>query len=198
MSSAAPTNPRRRSSDEVVRFPGRARSEEVEADDGVDLPALWATVRERSGFVFGTGLLLFLIVMASTLASSMTFRSSGRLYLGELEMRTRVPTGSAAQVDISGAAQGDIGSEIEILKSQSLVTKAILDSGLNVRIAPIGWRPPHFLQWLVARRQPQILDVPAREIRVVETALADDAQGALSYDIVFDTPTAYRVLGPSD
>lgn len=195
MSNVAPGNKRRRADDEVVRIVGRGPAGEAEVDDGVDLPQLWATVRERSGFVIGVATLIFIAVMTHTLMSSMTFRSSGRLYLGELEMRAGPAGGNAAQVDISGAGQGDIDSEVEIIKSESLVTKAILDSGLNVAIEPVGWRPPRFWQWLLAKRQPQILDVSAREIRVVETALADDALGARSYEILFSSPTEYQVLG---
>lgn len=181
----------------MVRISDRSR-DAVESDDGVDLPQLWATVLERRGFVLAVGTVLFLVVMVYSFTSPMSFRSSGRLYLGELEVRALSATGSAAQVDISGAGQGDIGSEIEILKSQSLVTRAIMDSGLNVNIAPEGWRPPRMWQWLVGGRMQRMLDVPARELRVVETALADDALGPRSYVIVFDSPTQYRVLGDAD
>lgn len=185
---------RRRRSDDVIHISGRAPVEDPDPAEGVDVAQLWTAVRERKGFVWTVATLLFCGVMAHTMLSLMTFRSSGRLYLGELELRARSSaTGNAAQLDISGGGQGDISSEIEILKSQSLVTKAIIDSGRNVSIAPVGWRSPRFWQWVVDGRNPHSLDIPAREIAVVETFLADDSGGSRTYGVHFVSPTEYDV-----
>ena len=39
-------------------------------------------------------------------------------------------------------------SEIEILRSQSLVTRAVLESGLNADVSRAGQAPPRYLDWL--------------------------------------------------
>jgi tyrosine-protein kinase Etk/Wzc len=159
----------------------------IEADDSVDLAQLWATLRKRWRFVVATGAAIFLCTLLYTMRSGMTFKSSGRLYLGDLELLAR-PGGQSGDMDISGTPQGDVGSEIEILKSQTLVSRAIVDSGFNVTIVPAGWKPPRYWKWLLSSRDPNIIDVPVRELIAADTTLKDDSRGAklLSIDFAED------------
>src|SRR3954471_12274666 len=83
-----------------------------ERSDALDLAQLWATVRQHYRFILGVGCAVFVAVMGITLASRMSFRSVGRLYLGELEERSTAAARSN-EVDISASNQGVIGSEIE-------------------------------------------------------------------------------------
>jgi tyrosine-protein kinase Etk/Wzc len=162
-------------------------------DDGVDLAQLWGTIRDNIRFVVGIGAVVFCGVMFATMMSRMTFRSSGRLYLGELESRARPSSSGSGEMDFSGGGQGDVSSEIEILKSQSLVTQAILSSGLNVDIRPAGWKQPRLWQWLVAGRNPNVLDVPAQELGAVNTAISENSLGMQRFRVVFSSPTDYTI-----
>jgi tyrosine-protein kinase Etk/Wzc len=163
------------------------------ADDGVDLAQLWGTLQDNLRFVVGVAAVLFCTVMFATMMSRMSFRSSGRLYLGELETKAKSAANSSGDLDFSGGGQGDVSSEIEIIKSQSLVTQAILASGLNVEISPHGWKRPRFWQWLVGGRNPHTLDVPAQELAAVNTAIADNSRGALRYVANFTSDTGYEL-----
>ncbi|MDB4973022.1 MAG: hypothetical protein JWN48_1363, partial [Myxococcaceae bacterium] len=162
-------------------------------ESGIDLRELLGTLAENYGIILGVAAIFFCCVMAHTLTSSMSFKSSGRLYLGDLETKSRPGGSHAGELDISGGVQGDVGSEIEILKSQSLVSQAILDSGLNVTVRPVGWRPPKFWQWLLAKRDPKLLDVPAKELKVVDTSLSDDSRGSQRFQVDFVSDEEYEL-----
>jgi uncharacterized protein involved in exopolysaccharide biosynthesis len=79
---------------------------------------LGATLRENVRLILQIGAAVFTAVMVATLLSRMEFRSAARLYLGDLN--AKAPTSGRTRLDIgSGAGAGDVGSEVEILKSRS-------------------------------------------------------------------------------
>lgn len=169
--------------------PSGAPDRDASGDDGVDLGQLWSTLRESKRFILTFALLLFCAVVAHTMMSRMTFRSTGRLYLGELESKR----GNSGELDISGGGQGDVGSEIEILKSQSLVTRGILDAGLNVAITPVGWQAPRFWRWLASERDMRELDLAPKQIAAVNTSLVDNSRGPRRYRVEFVDAEWYEV-----
>jgi tyrosine-protein kinase Etk/Wzc len=123
----------------------------------------------------------------------MDFRSSGRLYLGELDTKQR-GAASSADLDLSGSAEGRVGGEIEIIKSRSLVGKAALASGLNVSITPLGEETPRFWQWLASKRDPSLLDPALREVRAVDTQLAPEIRQGQAYVVKFLSADEYELF----
>ncbi len=85
------------------------------------------------------------MVLAATLASRMTFRTRGSLYLGELQERAPARPSAPGQWDFMGSESGDVGTEIEILRSQDLIRRAVLESGLNVACLPAERQPSALL-----------------------------------------------------
>jgi tyrosine-protein kinase Etk/Wzc len=158
-------------------------------DEGIDLAQLWGIVRDNARTVYAIGAIVFVLVMAVCLTSRMTFKSVARLYLGELEGKAQATSGG--QIDITAGNLSEAGSEIEVLRSRSMVRRAILASGLNVRIAPPGWEPPRFWRWLVSGRDPELLDVTAAKVTATETSLVDDLVGKRKYNVKFVSPTDY-------
>ena len=134
------------------RAPSRPRTSPLSPEslpgDSVDLVQLWNTLRDNLSTVLVVAGLLFGAVMALTLSAPMEFESTGRLYLGELDREGSAGASGTSELDLSGAKLGDVASEIEILRSRTLVMRAILASGHNVSIAPIGWQPPRFWRWM--------------------------------------------------
>ncbi|HEY0462689.1 MAG TPA: Wzz/FepE/Etk N-terminal domain-containing protein, partial [Polyangiaceae bacterium] len=94
---------------------------------------LWAAIRAKYRFILTVACLIGLGVMAYTFASRMTFRASGRLYLGEIENKSKGADASG-ELALRGDGQSEVASEIEILRSRSLMTRAILESGLNTSL----------------------------------------------------------------
>src|ERR1041384_629313 len=81
--------------------------------DAFDVRQLWATLRQHLPFVLGVAACVFAAVMVLTLASGMRFRSTSRLYLGELEEGAKPARSSKEGIDISSGAQGVVGRSEE-------------------------------------------------------------------------------------
>lgn len=162
-------------------------------DEAFDAAQLWAILRENLRLIVKIGLAVFALTLALTLVTRMQFRSTGRLYLGELEGKTTQQR-QAGEIDLSGGEPTDLGSEIQILQSESLVMRAVLDSGTNVTLAPSGWRSPRYWKWLLTGRDQALLEGAIKELRVSDTALVDDSRGVSDYRIKFVTDDTYQVF----
>ena len=114
----------------------------------------------------GVTALVVTAVLGATLMTRMTFRARGSLYLGEL----RGQAGAQLEaLDFMSAGGGDVGTEIEILRSQNLIQRAVLEAGLNVSVTPIGWHPPRYWQWRAAHRDQRLLDLGADRLVATTT-----------------------------
>lgn len=162
----------------------------VQREDSIDLSQLWGMVRDNARLVFAIAGVVFVAVMAFCLSSRMMFTSVGRLYLGELE--GKVPA-SGNNIEISASTSSEASSEIEVLRSRSMVRRAVLASGLNVTIAPPGWKSPRFWKWLVSSRDPNLLDVTFNKLNAADTALADEVVGSRIYRLKFLTETEFML-----
>jgi tyrosine-protein kinase Etk/Wzc len=162
--------------------------------DSLDIHQLWHTVRQGLPLVFGVAIAVFATVMVATLMSRMQFRSVGRLYLGELESSGANAQGSVGQeLEISASSQGVVGSEMEIIQSRSLVSRAVLESGMNVAISAVGSKAPRYGQWLLARRDPFLLDTASDELTAKDCLLTDRRAQEQAYTLRFVTDTSYEV-----
>src|SRR6478752_4470776 len=158
---------------------GRARP------DAFDVRQLWVTLRQHYAFVLGVAACVFALVMIATLAAHTGFRSVSRLYLGELEEGGKAGSRSKDEIDLSQGSQGVIGSELEIIQSRTLVTKAILDSGLNVNIDVLGQKPPRYGQWLLSHRDARLLDVAPRALRAADAHLTGQDAKSQAFTVRF-------------
>jgi len=161
--------------------------------DSLDIHQLWQTIRQNLPLVLGVAAGVFLTVMVATLTSRMQFRSVGRLYLGELESSSANPARAGQELEISASSQGVVGSEMEIIQSRSLVSRAILESGLNVGISSAGSKTPRYGQWLLSRRDPLLLDVAAEELSSKDSVLTDRRAQEQAYTLRFVNDQDYEV-----
>jgi uncharacterized protein involved in exopolysaccharide biosynthesis/Mrp family chromosome partitioning ATPase len=115
------------------------------------------------------------------------------MYLGELSDHGKQAGGSEDMLDHLGGGSGDVGSEMEILRSRSLVTRAVLDAGLNAQVSPIGAGPVRYWRWLWSRRDPRLLERLENDPRAVETRLMSDAVGPRTYRVVFQNAGSYEL-----
>ncbi|MEA2699033.1 MAG: tyrosine-protein kinase Etk/Wzc [Myxococcales bacterium] len=132
-------------------------------------------------------------VMAVTLLSPMKFRARGSLYLGELQEARPSQSTLPEQLDFLGGRSGDVGTEIEILKSRTLIKRAVLTSGLNVGLAPSGWHPPPYWRWRLEHRIPHLLDVGPRQVLASGGELADARAGVSTFTVRFGQAGAYEI-----
>jgi uncharacterized protein involved in exopolysaccharide biosynthesis len=170
------------------------------AGDRIDVEQVRDALRHHAWFILVVAGLLFALVSAATLASRMQFRSSGRLYLGEIG-GAAAPGPRSEQLELSAGDQVDVGSEIEILTSRSLVARAAVESGLQVVLARAGSAPVRYWQWLLSRRDAQLLEQGAPELKVAQSSLPAAGGRSETYDVSFSTQDTYelsaagRVLG---
>lgn len=162
-------------------------------EDVVDVNRLLSLLTKRWLFILCVGAVTFGAVMFFTFRSYVFFSSSGRLYLGELSSKT--PVGE--EVDIS-VGQSDVGSEVQILSSRSLVGKAILQSGLNVHITNDGEERPRYWKWRISHRDPALFDSALEKVRAVNTDFSERSRDSESFRVRFNTAEAYEVLGEND
>jgi tyrosine-protein kinase Etk/Wzc len=164
------------------------------SDEGFDAAQLWAILRANRRLIVMVAVGVFVATMTLTMVSRMQFRSSGRLYLGELEGKN-LPQRAANEIDLSGGEPTDLGSEIQILQSESLVTRAILDSGANVQLVPAGYRSPRFYKWLLSGRDQRLLEAATKELKITDSALVDNSVGVTDYRVKFISNDTYQVYG---
>ncbi len=165
--------------------------------DVVSIRQILGMIWERWFFVLAFGVLAFAGVMSLTLASGMEFVSSGRLYLGELDAKGRASTSAANDFELSSGSDGQVASEIEILKSRSLVTQAVSKSGINVAITPAHQKPTRYWQWLLSERDPELLDRGLQEVRATNALLASRFREPQPYSLRFTSDTEYDLRDPS-
>jgi tyrosine-protein kinase Etk/Wzc len=157
---------------------------------------LLAILRRRYRVVFGIGAATFALVMAITLLSPMEFGASSRLYLGELDGKSRSSLANAEDLELALGGQSDLASEIEILRSRSLVSRAVREAGLNLEISRLGASPVRYWQWRLSARDPGLLDAADKELRGIRTQLTDEAQKDRKFEVAFTSPTEFEVWVP--
>lgn len=173
---------------------GAARGPARGETDLIEVSQLWTALRTNVGFISKVTVLVAVAVVAATLLSQMTFRTSGRLYLGEIERKSRADAPAHGDLALNAETQTEVASEIEILRSQSLVTRAVLESGLNAAVTREGRTPPRYVDWLLSRRDPKLVDGVFDELRVSGASLSDRAaQAPRKYSVRFVGEGAYEV-----
>jgi len=178
----------------VIRLPDSWVPPAKDTTSGrMELGQLWSSVRERWGLVLGLTGLVVTAVAVATFVSPMTFKSHGSLYLGELQEKAADHPAKADQLDLFGGGNGDVGTEIEILKSDDLVKRAILSTGLNVKLVPAGWSPPRYLTWRLARRDLNVLDVASRTLGVANASLPRGSTSPREFKVTFVDDKTYRI-----
>ena len=131
---------------------------------------------------------------AVTLASHMKFKSSASVYLGELQ-GNGAQSGLPDQLDFLGGRNGEIGTEIEILRSQDLLRRAVFESGLNATALTMGWTPPRYLEWRLHRRDPLRLEPTSSSFTVVDASLPEGAPDSVAFTLQFQGGGDYKVSG---
>ncbi len=181
-----------RTSDATVQAPlGLWHTGGESASETLELGEIWATLREHRLWLLMSVLLALALTLALTLASRMEFKASGGLYLGDLDERG-APSGASETLDFLGGGRAELGTEVEVIKSETLVGRAISEAGLNVSITPLGATPARYLRWRLSERDPGLIDLAARELRARGAELPEKAR-AQAYRVKFSSSDQYEL-----
>lgn len=157
----------------------------------LDLAQLWSILREGHRAVALITIAVFSLVMVVTMAARMDFTLRSSLYLGDLQGNGALLDALSSQF---GMEKGEVGTEIEIIRSRELMTQAVLASGLNTRLTPSGWGPPRYWRWRLEQRNVGALQGAWNELRAVSTRLTGTGSGdRREVELWFKTPTEYEV-----
>lgn len=176
----------------LVWTPPQRIEEDPEDESGLDFAHLWSVLREGRRAIALITFTIFAAVMFVTMIARMEFTLRGSLYLGDLQAKGGMLDALSAQFDL-GMEKGDIGTEIEILRSRELMTRAILASGLNTQLTSQGWSAPRYWTWRLGHRDFKSLEGVWGELRAVRTRLTGTTSSPRELGIVFDTATEYEL-----
>ena len=172
---------------------GTERSGRGDDEERITLTDVWAIVLRQRWTVAACAAAILGVVGAVTFLSPMKFRARGSLYLGELQEPRPSQSAMPEQLDFLGGRSGDVGTEIEILRSRTLIKRAVLASGLNVWLAPRDWSPPTYWRWRVEHRASHLLDAGARQVQAAGAELADARAGGSEFTIRFGDAGSYEI-----
>ncbi len=161
-------------------------------DDRLDLGEIWELLRRSRRLLLASMIVTLSLVSVVTLASRMRFRTRGSLYLGELQERAPARLPTPGQWDFMGGESGDVGTEIEILRSQDLIRRAVLESGLNVAVAPAGVPALRYWRWRLSGRDSGWLDAGAGPLAVSNAAVSE-SDGVDEYRLRMLAGDAYEI-----
>ena len=179
------------------RWPASSGGYTEGSSDTVHLGQIWSAMRRRWSFIIATGVGVGCLVMLYTLASGMRFRAVGQLYLGEVDRKTNVAPDTQKGFDISGGTQQQVASEIEILRSRSLVKRTALETGLNVTIARAGQHRLTYWQWRKSGRNVDLIDGALGQLQATNTTLDGNILEPQRYRVQFLNATDYVVFARS-
>ncbi|MBX2812836.1 MAG: hypothetical protein KTR25_13545 [Myxococcales bacterium] len=158
-------------------------------NESIDLLQLLAALRSSWRFLFFCGAVTFVLVVGITLLSSMEFKASARLYLGEVDTGGAVPD----QLGVQGERLQGVVTEVEILRSRYLARKAVVAAGANVLIAPTGWRPPNYFRWRWSGRDLKLTDGTRGALRARDVQVANDHTEPITYEVRLESEADYAL-----
>ncbi len=161
------------------------------SSDSVYLGQMWTAMRRKWLFITATGVVVGCLVLLYTLVSGMRFRAVGQLYLGEVDRKANVAQDTQKGFDISGGSQQQVASEIEILRSRSLVKRTALETGLNVTIAWAGQRSLTYWQWRKSKRNLDLIDGALGHLQATNTTLDASIREPQRYRVRFVNAADY-------
>jgi len=164
----------------------------ADADD-VDVKQLAGVIWEARRVVVLIAASVFALMLAVTLFSRMQFSLRGSLYLGDLQTQGGVFEALSSELNPFGGEKGALGTELEILKSRELMVQAILASGLNTELRPIGWSPPRYWRWRLDGRDLGTLEGAWGTVRATATRLTGIRGGSRELEIVFTSDADFEV-----
>ena len=119
------------------------------ANDTVDFAEIGSLLARRLWTIVlfviaGTFLALIFVLTAAP-----QFTATGTLYLGDAQSASGNSSDSSGLFSQNFASQSDIETQIELITSKAIVQQALLETGLNAKIAPIYARKLRYWRWRI-------------------------------------------------
>ncbi|MBU6448396.1 MAG: hypothetical protein KGQ26_02105 [Rhodospirillales bacterium] len=116
--------------------------------DKVDLSQAFRLLRARVRTILLFTILASAAALLYVLFATPQFTSQGALYLGETQQSSSSSGDANGTVDLSAySTQSDVETQIELLTTGTLITRAALETGLNTAIYKAGKSPLSYWRW---------------------------------------------------
>jgi len=135
-----------------------------------------------------------LIALRSILFATPQFTVNGTFYLGDGQ--TVVNT---AQANFLSDYQvvSSVNAQLQLIQSQALLKQAVLETGLNASIAPVGQEPLPYWKWrLFYHKSPEAFAPGPNDLVAQFAMFGDPAAGGASFRLEFDGDGHYRLMTP--
>lgn len=140
--------------------------------DMVDFGQLFGLIKKRAVVIAIFMAVVAIAALAHALLATPQFTAQGVLYLGETQRNG--DSGDAGPVDLSAfSATSDVETQIGLLTTGTLIQRAVLETGLNTTLRPVGMPKRTYWRWKIFSHGSTAVFVPgAGTLQVVDTTLA--------------------------
>ncbi|MFM2416985.1 MAG: hypothetical protein RL385_1708, partial [Pseudomonadota bacterium] len=159
-------------------------------EDVIYLSDVGATLLAKSRRIAACALLASGIGLAGTLLMRPSFTAQGRLFLGDIE---KALPRSQSTFELATANITDVSSEMDIVRSESIMFRAIDRAGLNVMVVPEGGKRLRMAGWLLRGKDPATLDPALAKIRIVHADIDAGEVGLAQVTLRFTSPNEFEV-----
>jgi uncharacterized protein involved in exopolysaccharide biosynthesis/Mrp family chromosome partitioning ATPase len=117
--------------------------------DTVDFAEIGTLLRRRLWVIALFAVAGTILALITVLTAVPQFTANGALYLGDAQSSAGNSSDSSGLFSQNFASQSDIETQIELITSKAIVQQALLETGLNARIEPLGSTKLRFLRWRI-------------------------------------------------
>jgi len=162
------------------------------ASDTVDFAEIGALLARRLWVIALFVIAGTILALVFVFTAAPQFTATGALYLGDAQSASGGSSDSSGLFSQNFASQSDIETQIELITSKAVVQQALLETGLNARIAPIPVRKLRYWRWRIRDHGNINAYIPGPEaLRALYATIPGD------YMVVLGNDGTYR-LYPKD
>ena len=172
----------------------QAPQQTADSDDELDLHDFGRAIFCRWRTIAAFTAIATLIALHSVLFATPTFTANGTFYLGEGQAVV-----DTAQTNFLSDYQvvSSVNTQLQLIQSEALLKQAILETGLNASIVPVGQEPLSYWKWRLFYHRSIEAFAPGPNDLVAQFAMfADPAASGASFLLEFDDGGHYRLMTP--
>ncbi len=169
----------------------------AQPDDQLDVADIGRSLARRWRRIALITIVATLIALYKVLISYPLFTIQGSLYLGDAQTSAGGGAALSGGVDFLSDFQSvsDVETQLELLQAKALIERAVVETGLNASITPVGATAMPFWKWRFIYGESIDAFAPQpTDLQVSYATLLDEASRGASFLVVFDGGGHYRLI----
>lgn len=157
----------------------------------IDFAQIGTTLANNAWLILAVTLGVLALAMIVALRSPMQFQSTGSLYLGE---NNQPIVGRDDEMRLRPVSTpGDWQSQLEILKSRTLIERAIMETGMNTRVSANREHKLTMWHWLTSGKDHSLLQPSGSAIKATMASVSRPDLVGRPLQVTFLSGGAYQV-----